>query len=165
MRAVGPYQAFPDRAPCLSRATTSRRAPNWSSEKAHLVITIFNKPNHLLALTNRLNREDSQSVASLEGEFSPTPPPKRPFHTHILNPGFRGRGERKDGVEGRKSGSTVYRATSGRLVSWGSGKRGRWRQRCGLTRLRNVGGGLRPRGGKKTKTWLNIARRRESKRP
>ena len=165
MRAAGPYQAFLDRAPYLSRATTFRRAPNWSSEKAHLVNTIFNKPNHHRVSTNRLNREDSQSVASLEGEFSPTPSPKRPSHTHIPKPGFGGRGQRKDGVERRKSGSTVYRATSGRLVSWGSGKRGRWRQRCGLTRLRSVSRGLWPRGGKKTKTWLNIARRRQSKRP
>ena len=28
------YQALRDSAPCLSRATTSRRAPNWSSEEA-----------------------------------------------------------------------------------------------------------------------------------
>ena len=152
-------------APCLSRATTSRRAPNWSSEKAHLVNTIFNIPNNHRVSTNRLNREDSQSVASLEGEFSLTPSPRRPSHTHIPKPGFGGRGQGKDVVEGRKSGPTVYRATSTRLVSWGSGKRGRWRQRCGLTRLRSVGGGFWPRGGKKTKTWLNIARRRESKRP
>ena len=163
MLAAGPYQASLDRAPCLSRATAFRRAPNWSSEKAHLVNTIFNKPNHYRVSTNRLNSEDSQSVASLEGEFSPTPPPKRPSHAHI--PGFGGSGQGKDGVERRKSGSTVYRATSGRLVSLGFGKRGRWRQRCGLTRLRSVGGGLWPRGGKKTKTWLNTARRRQSKRP
>ena len=30
------YQTFRDSAPCLSRVTTPRRAPNWSSEEARI---------------------------------------------------------------------------------------------------------------------------------
>ena len=55
LRAAAPYHAFRDSVPCLSRATTSRRAPSWSSEKAHLVL---NQPNHRRVSTDRLNRED-----------------------------------------------------------------------------------------------------------
>ena len=81
-RAAAPYQAFHDidissdmnSARCLSRATTSRRTPNLSSEAAHLVNTIIDQPNRRLSTyqSNRLNREESQLAASLEGESSPT---------------------------------------------------------------------------------------------
>ena len=72
-RAASHHQAFRDSTPCLLRATTSRRAPNWRSEEANLVTTIVKQPNNRRVSTNRLNREDSQLAASLEGESSPTP--------------------------------------------------------------------------------------------
>ena len=55
----------------------------------------------------------------------------------------------EDGVGRRKSGTTAYRATSGRLAWQGVRKRRHWRQRCGLKPSRKVSGGLWPRGGKK----------------
>ena len=61
----------------------------------------------------------------------------------------------------RKSGSIAHGATSGRSAKRGTEKQRRWRQWCGLRRSRRVSGGLRPRGGKKRYTWLDIARRRE----
>ena len=67
----------------------------------------------------------------------------------------------EDGVGRSKSGLIAYRAASGRLVQWGAGKRRRCREGCGLTRSRRGGGGLLPRGGKKRKTRLNVARRRD----
>ena len=72
-RAAAPYQTFRDSAPSLSRFTTSRRAPNWSSEEAHLINAIINEPNHRRLSTDRPSREDGQLAASLEGEPSPTP--------------------------------------------------------------------------------------------
>ena len=66
-------QAFRDSAPCLSCATTSRRAPNWSSEEAHLTNIILNQSYRCPVSTDRLNREDVQLAASLEGESGPTP--------------------------------------------------------------------------------------------
>ena len=53
-------QVFRDSAPCLSRATTSRKAPKWSSEEAHLVITILNQPYRRRVSNDRLNREVKQ---------------------------------------------------------------------------------------------------------
>ena len=67
-----PYQAFRDSAPCLSRDITPRRAPYCNSKEAHLVNTILNQSNRRRISTDRLNRKESQLVASLEGESSPT---------------------------------------------------------------------------------------------
>ena len=73
-RATTPYQAFHDSSPpCLSRATISRREPNWSSEERHLVKTILNQPNRRNVSTDRLNHEDNQLTSSLEDNFTPTP--------------------------------------------------------------------------------------------
>ena len=47
-RPIERYQALRDSAPCLSRATTSRRAPNWNSEEAHTWGTPFST-NHTAA--------------------------------------------------------------------------------------------------------------------
>ena len=80
--SAAPCQAFRDSAACLSRATISRRAPNWSSEKAHLVNTFPNLPSRRRTSTDRLIREDSQFIASLEGEFSPTPAGKILPHSY-----------------------------------------------------------------------------------
>ena len=68
--------------PCLSRATTSRRAPNWNSEEAHLVNTILNQPYRRRITTDRLNREDSQLGAPLEGGSGPTPVGKTLPHSY-----------------------------------------------------------------------------------
>ena len=87
-------QAFRDRAPCLSRATTSRRAPNWSSEQAHLVNTILNQPYRCRVPTDRPNREDNQLAASLEGDSGPTPLGKALPHSY---PKIRFRRERARG--------------------------------------------------------------------
>ena len=59
-------------APYL-RITASRMAPNWSSEGAHLEKTILSHPNLRRVSTDQLNRNDSQLVASLEGDSSRTP--------------------------------------------------------------------------------------------
>ena len=72
-RVAAPYQAFCDTAHCLSRATFSRRAPIWSSEEVHRVNTILNQPNRHCVTTDRLNRVDSQLVASFEGVSSRCP--------------------------------------------------------------------------------------------
>ena len=56
--AAAPYQAFRDNVPCLLCALISRRRPNWSSEKAHMVNALLNLPNRRVS-TTRLNREDS----------------------------------------------------------------------------------------------------------
>ena len=66
------YQAFRDSAPCPSRAPTSRRAPNWSSEEAHLVNTILKQPYRRRVATDRLNRKDRPLAASFEGKPGPT---------------------------------------------------------------------------------------------
>ena len=89
--AAAPHQAFRVSAPSLSRATTSRRVSNWSSEEAHLN-TILNQSNHRHISTDSLDREDSQLVASLEGDSSPTRPTGK---THpYSNPNTRFRRER-----------------------------------------------------------------------
>ena len=49
-RAAALYQVFRDSAPCLSRATTSQRAPNWSSEEPHLASTTLKPTKPLLCL-------------------------------------------------------------------------------------------------------------------
>ena len=70
-------------------------SPNRSPEEAHLVNIILNQSNRRRASTDRLNCEDSQFVAPLEGESSPIQPPERPSHTHTPKPGFEGRGYTK----------------------------------------------------------------------
>ena len=84
VRAASPYQAFHDCTPCLSRATTSRRAPNWSSNEAHLVNTILSPSNRRRVSIDRLNREDRQLVVSLlEGGSGPKPAGKAlPHYLH-----------------------------------------------------------------------------------
>ena len=66
-------QAFRDSTPCLSRATTFRRAPNWSLEEAHLVNTILNQPYRRCISTYRPNREDTQLAAYFEDESGSIP--------------------------------------------------------------------------------------------
>ena len=61
-----------DKAPCFLHATTSRRAPNWSSEEAHLESTILNQQYRDRVSTDQPNRENSQLAVSLEGESGPT---------------------------------------------------------------------------------------------
>ena len=83
-RAAAHHQAFrDDSTPCLSHPTTntSRRAPNWSSEEAHLVNTILNQPNRRRVSTDRLNRAKTASwLHLLRVESSPTPAGKTPIH-------------------------------------------------------------------------------------
>ena len=97
-RAAAPYQAFRESVPCLLSATTSRRAPNKSSEKAHLVNTILNQPNRGRVSTDRLNREDNRLAASLKGEFSPTLAGKTLQHSYPPKNGFREERARNSGV-------------------------------------------------------------------
>ena len=73
VRVAVPYQAFRDSTPSLSRTTSFRRAPNRSTEEAHLVKIILNQPNRRRVSTDRVNHMNSQLVASLEGDFNPTP--------------------------------------------------------------------------------------------
>ena len=80
-RTAAAYQAFRDSAPCLSRATTSRKAPHWNSEEAHLVNTTLDKPNRRRVSTDWLNLEDSQLATSLEGKSSPKPAGKTFRHS------------------------------------------------------------------------------------
>ena len=61
----------------------------------------------------------------------------------------------EDGVGRRKNGLIAYKATPGRLAERGTGKRRRWRLRCGLRRSRRVGGGSWPRAGNKRWTRLD----------
>ena len=81
-RVAAPYQAFRDSATCLSHATHSRRAPNWSSKEAPRVDTTLNQPNRRHVSTNRLNRVDRQLVSSLEGESDPTSTGKTLSHSY-----------------------------------------------------------------------------------
>ena len=76
------YPARLSRCPnCLSRATTSRRVPNWSSEEANLVDTILNQSDTRLVQTDPLNRVNNRLALSLEGESVPTPN-ERPSHAN-----------------------------------------------------------------------------------
>ena len=68
---------------------------------------------------------------------------------------------RRGRVGNEKEWMIAYRATSGRLVWRGTGKRRCWRQECGLRLSYRLGGGLRPRGGTKKQPQIDIARRRE----
>ena len=82
-RPIEHYHALRNSTPCLSRAATLRRAPNWSSEEArtwkhHPQPTI--PPRHFS--TDMLNRESSQLAASLEGEPGPTPAGKTLPHSY-----------------------------------------------------------------------------------
>ena len=79
-------------APRLSRATTSRRAPNLSSEEAHLVNSILNQPYRHRVSTDRLNHEDSRLAASREGEPGPTPTAKTLQHSYPKNRFSEGEG-------------------------------------------------------------------------
>ena len=72
-RAATPYQAFHDGATCLSRATSSRRVLNLSSEEVHQVNTILTQPTRRRVSTDRLNRVGSKMVLPLEGEFGSRP--------------------------------------------------------------------------------------------
>ena len=89
------YQALRDSAPCLSRATTSRRAPNWSSEEARTSwgTSIFGSSTNHAAAASLL-------AASPEGELGTTPAGKTP----ILIP-------QNPVSEGE--GTTIYRRTIG----------------------------------------------------
>ena len=84
-------QAFRDSAPCVSRATTSRRAPNWSSEEAHLVNTTLTQPYRRRISIDRLNREDSQLVnwLHLSRVGLALHPPERSSHTRTPKTRFR----------------------------------------------------------------------------
>ena len=75
--------AFRNSALCLSRATISRAALNWSSEEAHLAKTIPNQRNRRRVSTYWLNREDSQSAVFREGDYSPTPAGKTLPHSIV----------------------------------------------------------------------------------
>ena len=77
------HHAFRNSAPCLSRAATSRRAPSWSSEEAHLVNTILNPPNLRCVWIYQLSRKDSQLAVSLEGEPGPTSAGKTQPHSYL----------------------------------------------------------------------------------
>ena len=85
------YQTLRDSAPCLSRAATSRRTPNWKSEVARAWEHHPRKPYRRRVSTDQLNQEDSQLSASLEGKTGPHPP-ERPSHARTPKPGFGGRG-------------------------------------------------------------------------
>ena len=72
-RNTEPYQAFRYNATCLSRATSSRRAPNCLSEEAHHVDKILNyKKRHHVVIERLDDSGDRQLVSSLEGESGPT---------------------------------------------------------------------------------------------
>ena len=86
------YQALRDNAPCLSRAATLPNGTEWGSEEAvHLGNTILNQTYRCRISTDRLNREDSQLAAFLEGEPGPTIAGKTLFNTHTPKRGFGGR--------------------------------------------------------------------------
>ena len=77
------YQALRNSTPCLSSVTTSRKAPNWRLEEAR-TSGIPSSTNHTAGRvsTDRLNREDSQLAASLEGEPGHTPAGKTLPHSY-----------------------------------------------------------------------------------
>ena len=82
-------KVFRNSTPCLSPATTSRRAPDWSSKEAHLTNTILNQPYRRRVSTDRLNRVDSQLAAFLEDGSDST----SAVNTHLHSkPGFVGKG-------------------------------------------------------------------------
>ena len=87
------YQALRDSAPCLSRATTSRRAANWNLEKGVYLGTPSSSPNHTTA-ASQLTGRIAQTASWLHlSRVSPTlHPPERPSHTHTQKTGFGGRG-------------------------------------------------------------------------
>ena len=67
--------------------------------ETHLVNTILNQPYRRHVSTNRLNREDSQLTASLEGEPGPKSAENTP-HTHTSKPEVsQGEGTRNIGCE------------------------------------------------------------------
>ena len=80
---------------CPPRATSSRRAPIWSSEEAHLVNTILNQPNRRRVEGERLNREESWFVELLEDRSSPPPAGKILPHSYTKT---RFRRERRRGL-------------------------------------------------------------------
>ena len=70
----------------------SRVTPNWRSEEAPPMDTIFSQPKRRRVSTDRLNRLDNQLVASLQRESGPTPAGKtlpHSGHTHIAGDRFR----------------------------------------------------------------------------
>ena len=77
------YQAFRDSTPCLVRASTSRRAINWSSEEAHLVNITFIQRCHPRISTERLDYEDGQFAVSLDGESRSTPAENTLSHSYF----------------------------------------------------------------------------------
>ena len=89
------YQALRDSSPCLSRATNSRKGHQIGTRKRRTPgsnIALLNHPKcRRRVSTDRLNREDSQLAASLEGEPGPTPAGKTLPRTHTPKPGIRGR--------------------------------------------------------------------------
>ena len=86
------YRALRDSAPCLSRAGTPPEGHQLGARKrcapGH---TILSQPYRRRVSADRLNREGSQLVASLEGEPGPTPAGKTLSHSY---PETRFRGER-----------------------------------------------------------------------
>ena len=71
--------------------------------------------------------------------------PKRIVFGNLENAVRRGRfGKEKEWTGCLESGIQAFA-----IIARGDGNRRRWRQRCGLRRSRRMGGGLRPREGKK----------------
>ena len=69
-RAAAPYQTFRDRAACLSRDTSYRRATQWSSEEAqHRCLPRPTKPRPLLIQPTQ-SRRQQVDVLSCGGESS-----------------------------------------------------------------------------------------------
>ena len=107
---------LPATVPAASRMPpTSRGAPNWKSEEAHLVDTILNQPYDRRVSPDRLNREDGQLASSLEGDSSPTTAGKTIPHSQPetkLKPGFGFRGHREtyafSKFKGAKTKATSY---------------------------------------------------------
>ena len=85
-----PTRLFATTVPPASRVPPPPQGHQIGARKWHtyLVNTILNQPNLRRVSTDRMNCEDSQLVASLEGEPSPTTAGK----TDPPKPGFGGRG-------------------------------------------------------------------------
>ena len=80
------YQAFRDRAPCLSRVTTLPKGTRLElGREANLVNSILNQPYRRRVSTDQLNRKDSQLSGSLEGEPGPTPAGKTLPYSYTPN--------------------------------------------------------------------------------
>ena len=99
------YRALRDSGPCLSRAATLPKGTKLGLGKrcAPGNTIILSQPKRRRVSTDRLNREDSQLAASLEGESGPTPAGKTVPHSY---PETRFRRERarvllSSGMDGR----------------------------------------------------------------